>query len=945
MIQEVKFQGLSYSPSDHESADGELGTCLNLINEDGALHTIAQPQVTDSGISLPDGASIVFVHKVTHNNTIHSHYIAKRSDGTFCWYEWRGDGTTINLGGFSVNAVTAVGNILCFVGDTKTIYAYWKDGRYTIIDFSKIQFSGSITRTSYEVQYDTIEPNEVLADEGYTVPSLKGWNSWGFYDKLKSSVAEKIFSAQDAYLNKNMDDYSFKYIQFGVIVVKLYDGSSLVVGNPFTLAPRGAIKNKMFFYYDSYTHTLNGFYEIAGGSTYAIYYGQELDKYQMSVNIENVSLYKDLISSIDVYISNSIYPFNTKSEMKRSKTWDTTSMLSSYTANTKDGKIDQFAYQFDQDSNTWLMSASEYAFTPMTKDEMLEAINGLTFYKSTSFNIDEITSSKKKNLKAVILTSESLPLADLGRICYGAKCAITYNNRLHLGNVTASLRVKGNNGYCNLDVLSPSKSEPKEQFCGNYMDVFLTSGYAPNVLARKCSIVISARFKYNGHDAVLHDYQEDVQYPLDPMVAVPFDYASEMTYYIRTKDSKGNYIYRKRNFLLSNSDSFGFSYALNYLGNGSVCPFQVKDISLNDDTWKVTETDNSEWEESTSTEFDSQKSKVESDELFYSPNVVKVSEAENPLVFPAANSVQVGSSIISALAANTRPISEGQFGAAPLYAFTDEGVWVLMTSTTGTYDARQPTSRDICSNPSGILQIDDAILYPTERGIMMQQGREAKCITETLDGYPFDFTQLYKEEYAKKVLAIEGVSEDAVKYARFRDYLQSADMIYDYYDSRIIVFNPSYAYAYVYSIRSGMWGTMTNVFNKRVNIYPEAYATNKSGRIIDAYVRNPTDDVTYFLCSRPLSLSGSNIYKTMFSSIARGYFREAAKGKCALVLYGSNDLFHWFPIKTSVHKYLRGMAGSPYKHFRIALTGKLSPDETISSLSTEFQERWQNKLR
>ena len=84
----------------------------------------------------------------------------------------------------------------------------------------------------------------------------------------------------------------------------------------------------------------------------------------------------------------------------------------------------------------------------------------------------------------------------------------------------------------------------------------------------------------------------------------------------------------------------------------------------------------------------------------------RVSEAENPLVFPAKNSVQVGSAIIRALAANTRPISEGQFGEAPLYAFTDEGVWVLMLGEEGTYQTRQPASRDICSNPKGILQIE-----------------------------------------------------------------------------------------------------------------------------------------------------------------------------------------------------------------------------------------------
>lgn len=158
-----------------------------------------------------------------------------------------------------------------------------------------------------------------------------------------------------------------------------------------------------------------------------------------------------------------------------------------------------------------------------------------------------------------------------------------------------------------------------------------------------------------------------------------------------------------------------------------------------------------------------------------------------------------------------------------------------MLGEEGTYVTRQPANRDICSNPKGILQIDDAVLYPTERGIMMQQGRVSVCITDALDDHPFDFLSIYSHStkdktYPNKLLATGSIPESDVKYVRFRKYLEKADMIYDYRNSRIIVFNPYYTYAYVYSLKSKMWGTMHNVFNKRVNIYPEAYATDKAGK-------------------------------------------------------------------------------------------------------------------
>lgn len=272
-----------------------------------------------------------------------------------------------------------------------------------------------------------------------------------------------------------------------------------------------------------------------------------------------------------------------------------------------------------------------------------------------------------------------------------------------------------------------------------------------------------------------------------------------------------------------------------------------------------------------------------------------------------------------------------------------------MLGEEGIYIARQPANRDICSNPKGILQIDDAVLYPTERGIMMQRGRESECITDVLDDYPFDFLSIYSHStkdktYPNKLLALGNIPESDVKYVRFRKYLEEAGMIYDYYDSRIIVFNPNYTYAYVYSLKSNMWGTMHNVFNKRVNIYPESYATDKEGKILDVYVKEPTENVPFFLCSRPLTL-GQDAYKTMFDCITRGYFSSIQAGKCGMVLFGSNDLVNWYYVGSSVNMYLRNLVGSPYKYFRLALMGNLAPKESISALSTEFQSRLQNKLR
>lgn len=952
--QEVILKGLTHSPSDYDCQDGELATCLNLINEDGALHPIQQPVVAEQNITLDADDTIELVHKVTHDEAIHSHYIIRKSDDTWYWMEKGGDGTKnpIDLNGFHVNAVTAVGNILSFIGESKILYCYWDNGGYRVVDFTEVTYDAKLTRTSFKMSVDSWVKDNTITEQGYTLP-LEDINTFGFPEELGENVTTRLFASQDAYVNKYMGSYSFKYIQFAILAIQLYDGSYIQIGNPFILAPKEKIEDSIGFRW-SYTDggmtsgNLNLTFE--GGNIYATYKGQEIDNYELSVKIKNVDEYKTLIKGVDIFISNTLFPYNTNGNIIAQENYF-------YFRNDKGRmKISDYSYI----NGRFQMGVRNYHYQPYTEEEIYEKIDNLSFYKSTSFSFDNVKDGVSKKLKRVLGTEESLPLADLQRESYGAMCAITYNNRLHLGNVMSSITTRCNNGNGYYSPVVPNKSlvedsyqflfryEPKGQFNGNYIDNFGTDQNGSNCIDKICQVVSKIYLKINNKDEVF-SYYDELHYPLPPILSFPSNKAKVIDLLIRIPE-RGVYSCYKKSFSLYESETFGFNYAVNY-SNGTFCPIQANNVTMNYESWTVTISQDPSWKKISEEEFNKEKANIKESTINgnRTPSLVKVSEAENPLVFPAKNSVQVGSSIVSAMAANTRPISEGQFGDAPLYAFTDEGVWVLMLGEEGIYIARQPANRDICSNPKGILQIDDAVLYPTERGIMMQRGRESESITDALDDYPFDFRAIYSHSkkdktYPIKLLALGNIPESDVKYVRFRKYLEEAGMIYDYYDSRIIVFNPNYTYAYVYSLKSKMWGTMHNVFNKRVNIYPESYATNKDGKILDVYVKEATENVPFFLCSRPITL-GQDVYKTMFDCITRGYLDSVQAGKCGMVLFGSNDLVNWYYVGSSVNMYLRNLVGSPYKYFRIALMGNLATNESISALSTEFQPRLQNKLR
>lgn len=855
--QEVILKGLTHSPSDYDCQDGELATCLNLINEDGALHPIHQPVVVEQNITLDAGDTIELVHKVTHDETIHSHYIIRKSDDTWYWMEKGGDGTknTIDLNGFHVNAVTAVGNIVNFVGEISIKYLYWIDDNYQLFD--RDNFNYGIKIDFKESDYHGGSAEISLGDEFWDYVTYESSSSGRKITGMNVNQVSKVFNMFDAVINKTLSDKGKqwqKYFVFGVAAIRLYDGTYYSISNIFKLDWNSATLASVSV--DPYNKR---FWSI----------GPAIATYTISANIDNLDKISNLIQGIDIFLSKAESFVNLESAAAK------------YVV-PESNDIDQ----------------GDMFFTMMSGKEAANAIDSLSFYHSLFISKDEF--GKELQLKRVEGTEESLPLANLYRSDLGGKCAITYNNRLHVGNVKE--------GY-NVDLISN-----------------ITPNRA-NVEELKTEGIVRVKASNKEFWCKVDDLGARLYY----FVCVPILNVSEITFYMKT----GTSVFEKSTVNLHSSETTAFSFYVAGEGKENVPQFALP------------------WEKSSEEEWNNIVSKYENyktntNALPYS-SVVKVSEAENPLIFPAKNSVQVGSSIINALAANTRPISEGQFGDAPLYAFTDEGVWVLMLGSEGTYIARQPANRDICSNPKGILQIDDAVLFPTERGIMMQRGRESECITDVLDDYPFDFLSIYSHStkdktYPNKLLALGNIPESDVKYVRFRKYLEEAGMIYDYYDSRIIVFNPNYTYAYVYSLKSNMWGTMHNVFNKRVNIYPESYATDKEGKILDVYVKEPTENVPFFLCSRPLTL-GQDAYKTMFDCITRGYFRSIQAGKCGMVLFGSNDLVNWYYVGSSVNMYLRNIVGSPYKYFRLSLMGNLAPKESISALSTEFQSRLQNKLR
>ena len=327
---------------------------------------------------------------------------------------------------------------------------------------------------------------------------------------------------------------------------------------------------------------------------------------------------------------------------------------------------------------------------------------------------------------------------------------------------------------------------------------------------------------------------------------------------------------------------------------------------------------------------------------------VYTSEVNNPFIFPVTGINTVGTGVILSLCSATKALSQGQFGQFPIYAFTTEGVWAMEVSSTGLYSAKQPITRDVCINADSITQLDSAVLFATDRGIMLISGSNSQCISDTLD-----YSQVFSIDSlpeADKLVTMAGFKADDFAYVPFRDYLLGCRMIYAYTQQRVIVYNPAHSYAYVYSLKTKTWGMMQSTVADNVPSYPEALAMLKDGTLVDfctdAAQQQDEDGhlqgIKGLLITRPLKLDAPDLLKTIDTAIQRGNFR---KGSIKSALYGSRDLQNWSLIWTSQDHYLRGFRGTPYKYFRFALLCDMQPDESLFGATIQYTPRLLNQPR
>lgn len=912
MIQEIKYGGFTASPSDYECNDGELAISIGLVPEDGALKPVLPPQVQ---LTLGDNQKVVFIHETS----AFKYYIVINTSTNDTFFT---DGNTESeqflqhLYAFSsstdIYSFNAVGNTLVVLTSEGIHYLLWKSQSEgylylgTHLPECPISFGlqGEMVRgDEFTINFDNIDffDGDVWKD---------------FTDNNKTRITEQVLAKVNKFIADNSTNVGkFMYPFFVRYAYRLYDGSLTMHSAPVLMVCSSDLAPQCFVTHmhgEDTSTAVNQATLRLGGMFHQLDYA--VDSATTITELEN---WNDIIKSIDIFVSAPIYTYDQNGECTKFLATDYSDCYSicKNVGQKADASVYPIRYQKSKFSELYAFTFEPTELTypawrlmlPMREGDAIKGdiTDNHLFYILKSINVSDLKTERtiipvnKEYLQSLVTREVMTDDYDSHDLLI-PKYSYNYNSRFNIANLKKRLF----SGFT-----ASSMFPYTDGNVHNWKDA------SPTILDRKVSVLVYFFIKQDGRDIVVRGNYG----------SFGFDTPFLWLFYPNTNAYKAvlvinEYLYDYYEVMLEPHPTLNGAY---YFGGWDGLNVSENEITSSPSASTV----------------DGRTIDV--------PNKIYTSEVNNPFYFPVLGINTIGTGTILGICSAAKALSQGQFGQFPLYAFSTDGVWALEVSDTGTYSAKQPITRDVCINPESITQIDSAVLFATDRGIMLISGSEAVCLSDSINIRDlFAISDLPKADklvslFNERAGEDEQITLENSSLLPFRDFLTACKMIYDYTNQRIIVYNPSVSYAYVYSLKSKLWGMIHSSIADNVNSYPDALAMLNDNALANFSLSDATG-ITALVVTRPFKLGYPDVLKTIDTVIQRGYFQA---GHVAQILYGSRDLFNWHIVWSSTDKYLRGFRGSPYKYFRLALICQLDKAECIDGCTVQFTPRLTNKPR
>ena len=915
MEKDIRFTGYTAVPSDYECSDGELTQAYNLINEDGAYKSLLAPKVV---FNLGENHSVIYVHKAT----TYTHYIIiDTANKKLLWTTDGGNFTDLySIGDKVLYQVVGVGNTLIALTDAGMFYFLWKGDTsgYLFLgnDIPELSISfglqGEMQRTDeFTLEFDNL---------GLEIKTDKEGNYYTSYYEFTDENKKKITPQVLAKVNKFIADRSTnkgKFI-FPFLVryaYRLYDGNLIRHSAPVLMVCSTSCAPIVMWRHIYGKNGLNRADVRVVGMLHSLDYAV--------VNQSELDLLKnwsDIVKSVDIFVSKPIYTYDQNGECDKffnydeygNEAWgysvckhtnqaaDTTKYPVRYQK-----KDMGYLYQmtFDKD-NLNIRPGGILGLPRKDTSTVKEDIRSCSnFYFLESIKIEQLTTKRtiiniEEDYLQSLVNREVMTDDYDSHDTIVSKYAFPYNSRLNLANIRKKM----------FDGFSTCSMFP---FTDGNVGVSLNG--RPELIAdRTDQIEIFVYIKQDGKDIVVKG----------PSGMFGLDTKTLFLYYPNVNAYKACIVAREL--------------------EGFVCEVKLEPHSFLNGAFYF-----DGWNNPRTTGISTPVASNDNGRTISIPNKIYTSEVNNPFYFPVTGINTIGTGRILGISTAAKALSQGQFGQFPLYAFTDEGVWALEVNSSGGYSAKQPITRDVCISSDSITQIDTAVLFATDRGIMEISGSQTQCLTDIINGN--DFFSLDRLPGLSKLYP-DGIPQVDCTFSEFR---KGSRMSYDYVNQRIIIFNANEHYAYVFSMKSKLWGIVASSLTAAINSYPNAYAMAKIKTVGSDGKQEVTNNCLVdlsrsethqkgLLVTRPIKLEVASMLKTFDTVFLRGLF---GKGKVQVVLYGSRDNINWHLIHSAKEHYLRGFRGTPYKYFRIVAITDLSVGETLVGASVSYTPRLVNQLR
>ena len=342
---------------------------------------------------------------------------------------------------------------------------------------------------------------------------------------------------------------------------------------------------------------------------------------------------------------------------------------------------------------------------------------------------------------------------------------------------------------------------------------------------------------------------------------------------------------------------------------------------------------------------------------------MRVSDTFLPQSFPYTNTYTIGNGTIIGLASLSISLSQDTFGSYPLLVFATDGIYSMEVDKTGAgvyTNVPPPFSREVCINRNSICELDGAVLFASNKGLMMATSQGVQEFVPNLNGIPKhkpdgrEIHGLGLELYGKVITDSQVTNLiNHIDMSDFREYVSDPNTYVTYASekNKVMIYNGNKPYVYWIDIPTRNATKLPVSIKMDNNDYPtELYVTDNNHFMELKQLSANVNTQTMFQ-TRPIKLDGG--MKTAMRVIVRGYFNSNEADKWAVLLVlGSYDGINWQPLGLK-QKPLDGGFNDlgcvvdrvSHKYMMVIFSASLNRDSHIDGIELTKKNKYNNKLK